>query len=274
VTERLANYLSTIIGISITIAFSLVSDFILKLPKEITWLTFFTGSIITVSVTMLEQKLIDRMSEDLNKKIQIYSILENIKDPELYQIAQTAISECEEKLKSLEEGIIPTAEYSHHTNRLTLCHKSFQAIYWANTPESLYKLKDTFAGRNYYELNIEAVKRGVKIERIFILKKSDMLGADGKFQDKKAIDIIKNQQQNGINIRVCWNENLIEFPDSKNLFRDFGIIDNVEVIEQLYGAGGSRPGSKLIKQKYEVKKCIDVWQKLWRVSRPLEEILS
>jgi len=200
--------------------------------------------------------------------------LEGIKDPELYQIAQTSLSEYIEKLKSLKDGIIPTTEYSHHTTRLSQCQKSFQAIYWANSSESIYKNEDTFAGKNYYELNVEAVQRGVKIDRIFILNKADMLNSEEKFHDKKALKIIKQQQENGINVRICWTENLKEFPDSKNLFRDFGIIDNIEVMEQLYGAGNSRPGSKLIKQEYEVRKCREIFQKLWIVSRPLDEVLE
>jgi len=104
--SKLRKYATTIIGSLVTIALSLISDFVLHLPNEITWLTFFVGSIITVTATLLEQNILDGISAEINHKLGIYGLLEQIEDEELYTRGKTAIEKCRVELENLSKGIL------------------------------------------------------------------------------------------------------------------------------------------------------------------------
>ena len=274
VIAKLGKYLLAIIGALVTISLSLISDFVLKLPKEITWLTFSIGAIITVTITLLEQKLLDSVSDEISRKIELYQILGKIEDPELYQLALNTISESIEKLRNYEQGIVPSTEHSYISSRLSKCKKIYQATFWAATIQSLYNVEDRSSAVNYYEANFEAVKRGIKVERIFLLSKDDVLETDGKFANQKALRIISRQQSEGINVRIIWLESLKDIVASSELYQDIAIIDEKEVSVQLHGVGNSRPGILLVKRESKVRDYQKIYEKLWKLSRPLNDVLE
>lgn len=274
VIAKLGKYLLAIIGALVTISLSLISDFVLRLPKEITWLTFSIGAIITVTITLLEQKLLDSISDEISRKIELYQILGKIEDPELYQLALNTISESIEKLRNYEQGIVPSTEHSYISSRLSKCKKIYQATFWAATIQSLYNVEDRSSAVNYYEANFEAVKRGIKVERIFLLSKDDILDADGKFANQKALRIISRQQSEGINVRIIWLESLKDIVASSELYQDIAIIDEKEVSVQLHGVGNSRPGILLVKRESKVRDYQKIYEKLWKLSRSLNDVLE
>lgn len=273
-TSKLGKYITTIIGILVTIGLSFVSDFVLRLPLEITWLTFFTGSIVTVATTLLEQNILARNSAEINRKLEIYGLLEQIEDPEIYQLASATVTECIEKLKKYKAGIIPSTTQAHLTDRLSKCNKSLKSTYWVPNLQALYLLEDDFVGRNYYELNVQALKRGVTIERIFLFNQEDVFDEGKNHFDEKALHILKQQQNDGVNVRVSWIRNLQGLHYDPELHQDFGIFDEYEVMLQLHGVGNSRHGTMLIKQPEQVKKYQIIFQKIWKLSRPIDEILN
>jgi len=271
--RKLRQYLTVLVGAVLTLVLSFVSDFWLSLPKEITWVIFSLGAIITITVTLLEQKLVDEISDEINDKVEIFTTLEQIHDAELYVLAKRAISDCKEKLENYRSGIIPATEWAHITDRISNCRKSYRAIFWGTKPQSLYSFEDTSAGRNYYDLNVQAVLRKVEVERVFVLDKADMLDEEGHFVDARGLRIMQSQQDAGIKVRIVWADVLKALPESANLYQDFAIIDDEEVLVQLYGAGGARLGTLIIKgNKEKVQEYRDIYQKIWRFSRPLEEI--
>jgi hypothetical protein len=159
--SKIQQYNTAIIGSLVTIALTLLSDFILKLPSEITWLTFFLGSIVTISVTILEQKILSATSEELNRKLEIYNLLEKIDDDEFRQLADVAIEECIKKLREYSQGYTSFATHGYLTNQMNRCKKSYSATFWAPTTEEIYKLEDENAGANYSKANFEATKLSV-----------------------------------------------------------------------------------------------------------------
>ena len=206
--QHLQKYLTVLIGAFLTLLLSFVSDFVLSLSRETTWIIFSVGSVITITVSLLEQKVVDTVSDEIDAKIEVFSALARVKDPELYRLAQQALSDCLEKIKNYGDGIITLPDMAHMTNRLSTCQESYQATFWVPTLQSLYALQDTSAGRSYYELNLQALKRGVKIERIFIFNKQDVLDENGQFVDKRAKDILLGQSSDGVVVRVAWVDDL------------------------------------------------------------------
>ncbi len=146
--SKLQQYLTTIVGTLTTVTLSLIS-FAFELPREFVWLTFFVGSIITITATLLEQRLLDATSTELNSKLEIYRLFDKIKDPELQQLANDAVTECIYKLQNYAKGTIssPIDAHFYLIERTSKCQRIFQATYWVPRIRTLYNIEDTFVGK-------------------------------------------------------------------------------------------------------------------------------
>lgn len=264
-----------IIGLLATVALSLVSDFLLNLPREITWLTFFVGSIVTVTATLQELRLLNMVSDEIGYKLEIYNLLNNIEDSELRKLAEKAINECLQKLRDYQSDIIASDDdaVSYATNRLSQCKKSLQSTYWAPDMQTLYYIEDDFVGRNYYQANINALKRGIHIKRIFILNKRIMLD-NNRFIDDKALRILQKQQNDTVDVRISWIDDQSNWRDLIGLYQDFAIFDGKEVVTIRHGIGNIRYGTVIRKKHEQVEDYQKAFQELWNRSRPLADIVA
>lgn len=272
-TSKLQQYNTAIIGALVTIVLTLVSDFLLSLPKEITWLTFFLGSIVTISITLLEQRLLSATTEELNRKLEIYDLLESVTDDEFRHLADIAIAECVKKLREYSQGYTSFTSHAYLENRIKECRRSYKATFWVPNPDEIYKLEDENAGINYAQSNFEAVKRGAKIQRVFIFHKRDILDEQGKFINQRALTIMQKQQDGGIEVRVSWLEDWERYGDTSDLHRDFAIIDDREVFTHNFGVGQKVLGRTLIKNPTQVEEYITRYEKLWQLGKPLADAL-
>jgi hypothetical protein len=245
----------TLIGLLLTVILSLVSDFILKLPKETTWMTFFVGSIVTITVTLLGQEIeesIDNTEYNFKKALANYSLMydnfENLGDENLqYQIISL--------LDTLKKGEVPAFMAASRTRHLIMTAKtSCVSIYPIRQKQELYDWVDYPRHRTWLRDNYDAVKRGVKVERTFILKKSEFYIHDQ--WDEKALTVLSEQAENGILIRLIWYEDFQRAPTHMGLEQIFTIIDGKEVIHD-EGKGNNRlyrmPSVK-------VQEFNDIWQ--------------
>ncbi|RMG24816.1 MAG: hypothetical protein D6732_23235 [Methanobacteriota archaeon] len=273
-TSKAQQYNTTIIGALVTITLTLVSDFLLSLPKEITWLTFFLGSIVTVTTTMLEQKLLSVTSEELNRKLEIYELLESITDDELRHLADTELKEYLKKLREYSQGFTSFATHGYLANRIQTCRKSYKSTFWVTNLDEIHKLIDEDAGINYMRSNLEAIKRGVKIQRVFIFHKQDILDAQGNFIDQTALDIMRKQQDEGIEVRVSWLEDWRRYGETGDLYRDFVIIDGKEVFTHNFGVDQKVMGRTLIKNPNQVEEYKSRYERIWQLSKPLRDVIN
>lgn len=275
-TSKLQKYVTTITGLTVTLFLTLVSDFFLQLPNEITWLTFFMGSIITISTTLLEQRLIDQTSNEFSNKLRIYGLKDQIEDTELRELADKAIDECLQKLQDYRLGVISSTEEgrAYSIKRLSRATTSLDATFWVQNKQALYSLEDSSAGRNYSQTNIDAIRHNIKIRRIFIIKKSDVLDSNGNFADAKALKIMQDQNNAGIDVRISWVEEWNQFGETKELYQDFGIFDGKEVATLRHGIGESQHGTLIIKNSNQVNDYQRVFQRIRNLSRPLNEIVN
>lgn len=270
--SKLQQYVTAIVGALITIALTMFSDFVLNLPKEITWLTFFIGAIITVIITLLEQRLLDTISTELNRKLEIYRLLEQISDPEMSILADMAVNECIQRLRDYNNGFVPVSEHGYLVTWLIKCKRSLQATFWVSSIDELYKLEDESAGRNYMQSNVDAIKRGVRIQRVFIMNKEGLVDASGHLSDPKALRILATQQKAGIEVRVNWLNEWARYGNTSELYKDFVIIDETEVRANSFGVTQKLLGTTWIKNSAQVSEYKKVFEQLWRLGLPLAEI--
>lgn len=188
----------------------------LNLSYETTYVILAIGTAITLGLTLLEKSLKD--------SLQLYNVISEINDEEL---ARKII----ELAKSVSKGEIPP-EIATLRSRERLAHTRKYILASDYNPNStlqgIYDWEDSSTKRSWYEATIEISKRGVSIERNFVLKRSEILRA-GKF-DERALSILKKQERDGVKVRIVWIEDLEKRPPQRDLLQGFAIYDGEEVV--------------------------------------------
>lgn len=275
--KRLQNHITTIVGTLATVVLSLISDFVLKLPTEVTWLTFSIGAIITITITLLEQRLLDINSEEINRKLEIYRLLDSIEDDELLKRGHAAVEQCRTELDNLSKSIlrIDTPDLfqylihtSHTTKRFILgTHIGFDDLH-INANDDFSFESQTTGEQQWYERKIELIKQGVQFERVYILPRSKATD-DGLGNLKQGIrKHLEKQQNDGVKISVVWQEDI----DKPELVQDISIFDDkvVLVIHPAWTTGYS--DITVYKRNFDVEKYTNIYNSLRTKGRSLAEL--
>lgn len=230
-TKKLQSHITTIVGTLVTVLLSLVSDFLLKLPTEITWLTFSIGAIITITITLLEQRLLDTNSEEINRKLEIYRLLSNIGDDELLKRGHTAIEECRTELENLAKGVLRIEspelyQYLIKTSGIAKyqilgTHIGFDELHM-NLNSSASNALQTSGVQQWFERKHKLMQQGIRFERIYILPRNISIDNKTGRLNPEIIKHLEKQQSDGVSISVVWQEDI----DKPDLIQDISIFDN------------------------------------------------
>jgi len=230
-TKKLQSHITTIVGALATIILSLVSDFFLKLPIEITWLTFSIGAIITITVTLLEQRLLDANTEEINRKLEIYRLLSTIGDDELLKRGHTAIEECRTELENLAKGVLRIEspelyQYLIQTSSIAKyqilgTHIGFDELHVSLNGEASSALQ-TSGVQQWFERKHKLMQQGIRFERVYILPRNVSTDSKAGRLSPEIIKHLEKQQSDGVTISVVWQEDI----DKPDLIQDITIFDN------------------------------------------------
>lgn len=194
------------------------------IPFEV-YLPVLIGFSITATASLLKREIVNNLEE----KNRIYHLVESIKYDDLRKKALEYVDECESLLVDLTKGIVKLRShevYKSITDKINSVQTHMQGSHLALEPSFIYVWEDAEGVRNYYRGNVAAVKRGVVIERVFILRKTDVLDpVSGKVIDPRAIRIMKQQMDDGIQVTLTWIDAVTEL----DLVQDFIIFDDKEV---------------------------------------------
>jgi len=269
--SKLRKYATTIIGSLVTIALSLISDFVLHLPNEITWLTFFVGSIITVTATLLEQNILDGISAEINHKLGIYGLLEQIEDEELYTRGKTAIEKCRVELENLSKGILrlETGQLFRYLIQITESAKfSIQVTQIILDDEVIDRLLKSADEKPWYQQNVKLAHRGIVFERLFIISRSKAVdSSSGKLRNNLE-SLLKRQEADKLKVMLVWQE---ELEDTESI-QDFGIIDGRVVIVTSPAWVGQYSNIVVYRRKFDVDRYIATFESLRSKGQTLVEL--
>lgn len=251
----------TIIGLLITIFLTFFSDFVLKLSADLTWITFIIGAIITITATLLKLEINERINlleTDIKREVAIYSeiyeIFKNLRDE---NIQNQLIS----LFDNLKKGEIPSFMAASRTRYLIRNAKqTCYSVYPVREKQDLYNWLEFPRHRSWLKENYEAISRGVKMERTYILKKNVFF--NNEKLDEKALEVFKEQMQNGIKIRIAWFEDLERSSIHVSVDQTFTIIDGVDIIHD-EGKGNNRIYRK---PSVKVQEFNEVWSEYKKYS--------
>ena len=249
--KELRGFVTEIIVIGMTVLVGLITLFIPTVTWEVKYLVWALGALMATFIITLKTELISQFDE----RIEIYRMVEEIRDEELRKMGYDFIDECKHKLEDLAKGVF-VGGASEVLNRAILrmqkAKTHVQATHLATTPERIHGWRDLPALENYYAANREAVSRGVRIERIFILK-NDLIfdPSSGEIKDTRAVEIIEKLAEEGIDVTVVWEHQI-----PAELIEDFIIFDSSVVHAERVGTAGLYEGTTVIKNPTIVQQYV------------------
>src|SRR5688572_7404884 len=96
----LKQYVTTFVSALVTLVLTLITDFVLNLPRDISWLIVSIGTIITLSATLLEKRLAETASKEIAGKLKLYNLLEQLDDDDVLRLrGLELINKCESELE-------------------------------------------------------------------------------------------------------------------------------------------------------------------------------
>jgi hypothetical protein len=272
----LKQYVTTFVSALVTLVLTLITDFVLNLPRDISWLIVSIGTIITLSATLLEKRLAETASKEIAGKLKLYNLLEQLDDDDVLRLrGLELINKCESELENLAKGVLRLDRdeyYKYIGDRMSTASKYVQAIHIALELSDMYIWENEQGIVNYYRINKEAVQRRVRIERIFVLKKSRVIDAsNNQVIDPRTIEILKRQRDDGIEVMIVWLESM-----GDSLGEEFMIFDEKEV--QVQSSIPELPGRlynlSLKRKASDVTYYGSKYSNLRAVGQPLEEFLQ
>lgn len=268
------QHVTTLICALVTVALSLVSDFLLGLPKETTWLTFFLGATVTVAATLLETRLSGVYSDLLNSKLRINSLIEQIEDPDLRVLANTSIDRCVLEIEGYRRGFIPASVHHHQRDQILKAKISYTSIIWMLNSEEFIEHSESATWRSYYDVVSQVAKRGVAVEQVFVTAKKNVFDAKGAITASAILDYLKKCAADGILVRVAFIEEWKRQSEPSDLYQSFSVIDNGLVIASVSGIDNIRLGTLLTRQPNRVQEYLGIYRRFQQLSRPLNEFLG
>jgi hypothetical protein len=256
------EYTMALVSLIVTLVLTLIAEYLLQLTPEGTYLTFAIGVMITLSTTLLEKELETKVREEISDRMELYHLITSIDDPELQ-------CEVHQLAKTLSAGEIPPHIASIRSMQLWREVKySVQASDYSERKETFYRWEGARL-RRWYKLNQEALKRGVKIERIFILPRSEVV--KGGVWDERVFDILQWQAKDNIEVRVLWIEDVTQgdLPPQRDVLKNLVIFDEEEVLET------TRIETRLYRTPSEkLSEYLATFKEQRRFSRKFENILA
>jgi hypothetical protein len=221
-------------------------------------------------VAGMEQRLVDvtglgrRLATDRDLFTSVSSMVndyQRVAGEQRYRLfsdrAKHIVAECADGLHDLVEGhmtLPPLSQYSFGLSGIEGLHRTIKATSYVDAE----KFWNSVAGEKYFQKNIEMLRRGVQVTRVFIGDRPTM----ARFQA-----VVMRHRQAGIRVLVALVD---EIP--RELFEDYLIGDD-EVLTQLQLThDGQARAERISIDANEVRRAVNNFDRLIRGAHEWEEI--
>lgn len=241
--KLLENYILTLAGLVVTFILYVLAAFGLHLSANDQYLVFAIGFMTTLVFAAFEHEVPKLFATQIDQKIKLYRLFSQIEDGEFREWAREIIADGEYKLGQLAQGEFRARMGTKYdVGRLYRAQKKICGVYLGTAYQLLgfhsWK-RNSEQQEGYYRENLEAIKRGVEIIRVFILSKSKTVNeATGIILDSAIVNEMKKQQKDGIGVWIAW-ENDIASRAGTEALKDFVILDAFEVDVREHASDGT-----------------------------------
>lgn len=255
------EHMLAIISFIATIILTLIAS-VTNLDNDTTYTIFAVGATVSLTASLLEKQLEDKVKNEIGQSLEFYRLTEAIDDADLRH-------EVMELARSLSRGEIPPHIASSRSGKLfAKTRKTIHAADYNPTGKHISRWEGPRL-ETWYQKGVEAVKRGVNLERIFILNKEEVV--KGKKWDEATLRVLKRQSHDGIMVRILWIEDISkeDVPPQRNVLQSLVIFDEKETLETTNNVQRiyRHPSEKM-------RECLEIYQEQRKFSRSLEEAIT
>jgi hypothetical protein len=249
--QKIAVLIEFLAGSALAIFFHQV----LRYP-EAAYIIFGIGILLSLVTYLLRDDIEKTRAELLKQYSQAHEItfaIAGISDPDCQSKAHELMASAMRTILLLQQGYIPMDETEFN---LEGAKQMEQAAHHAKMVDRITTGWDSRGAlHNFYQANLRAIERGVKITRIFVVNRENL--AESDFQK-----VLLTQYRNNINVRIAFHD---ELPSTTNISNrdtdssfDFSIYDD-RVITDVFSKPGKYFGRKTSKPK-EVAKYLHLYE--------------
>jgi hypothetical protein len=249
--QKIAVLIEFLAGSALAIFFHQV----LRYP-EAAYTIFGIGVLLSLVTYLLREDIAKTRAELLEQYHQAHELtfaIARISDPECQSKAHEVMTSAMRTISLLQQGYIPMDETEFY---LEGAKQMEQAVHHAKTADRITTGWDSRGAlHNFYQANLRAIERGVKITRIFVVNRENL--AEPDFQK-----VLLTQYRNDIDVRIAFRDELasatnISNRDTDSSF-DFAIYDD-RAITDVFSKPGKYFGRKT-SEPVEVAKYLHLYE--------------
>jgi hypothetical protein len=249
--QKIAVLIEFLAGSALAIFFHQVLRY-----SEAAYTIFGIGLLLSLVTYLLREDIGKTRAELLEQYSQAHELtfaIAKISDPECQSKAHELMASAMRTISLLQQGYIPMDETEFN---LEGAKQMEQAAHHAKMVDRITTGWDSRGAlHNFYQANLRAIERGVKITRIFVINRNNL--AEPDFQK-----VLLTQYRNNINVRITFHN---ELPSATNISNrdtdssfDFAIYDD-RVITDVFSKPGKYFGRKT-SEPVEVAKYIHLYE--------------
>lgn len=249
--QKIAVLIEFLAGSGLAIFFHQV----LRYP-EAAYTIFGIGVLLSLGTYLLREDIEKTRAELLEQYHQAHELtfaIARISDPECQSKAHELMASAMRTISLLQQGYIPMDETEFY---LEGAKQMEQAVHHAKVADRITTGWDSRGTlHNFYQANLRAIERGVKITCIFVVNRETL--AEPDFQK-----VLLTQNRNDIDVRIAFRD---ELPSATNISNrdtdssfDFAIYDD-RVITDVFSKPGKYFGRKT-SEPVEVAKYLHLYE--------------
>lgn len=233
--------------------------------KEVGLVIFGTGVLLSLATYLLREemeKTREKLVEKYNSAHDITFAIAGITDPECQVKAHELMAGAKRTIQMLQQGYIPLEETEFYLEGARNVEQAKNEVKAVDPLSAAWESRGSLL--NFYQSNLRAVVRGVKITRIFVVDRDELTLPEMQ-------KVILQQFRDGINVRIVYRDELpsvsdLSGRDTSSSF-DFAIYDD-RVVTEVFGQSGKYFGRKTTRPP-EVEKFVHLFQLIEHSSHSL-----
>lgn len=208
---------------------------------ETAYIIFGIGILLSLATYLLRESLDNTRLDLISQYEQAHKItfaLSKIADAECHAKAENLLSGIKGTLLQLQQGFIPLDETEFYLEGAKCSDIATSRVKTVDPISNGWHNRGTLV--NYYQSNLRAVERGVKVTKVFVMNRDELEQPDTQ-------KILCAQHRDGIEVRIAFRDELPTASKSSerdtNSSFDFAIYDD-KVVTEVFSKSGVYFGRK------------------------------
>ncbi|HMN03951.1 MULTISPECIES: hypothetical protein [Geobacter] len=234
--QEMAVWIEFLVGSGLAIFFHLVLHY-----EQAAYVIFGIGILLALGTYLIREDIEKNRAhlvEQYHQSHEIPFALASITDPECLAKAHELIAGAKRSITLLQQGYIPLDENEFYLEGARLSDQAVREIRAVDPLTAGYWTRGALV--NFYQANLRALDRGVRIRRIFVLNREEL--AEPEIQK-----VLLGQYRDDIDIRIVYRDELPATGDAigrdTNSSFDFALYDD-RVATDVFAHPGKYYGRK------------------------------